>query len=571
LSAIISIENLSYAYPQTDPDSEPVWVLDGVDLRVSAGEFVAIMGPTGGGKTTLCLALNGIVPHSTGGVIGGNLYVGGHNSKDRTVAQLAQTVGLVFQGPETQLFNMTVEAEVAFGLETLGLPPPEIRSRIDWALKLVGMDGQLHRSPFELSGGQKQRVAIAAILALKPPVLVLDEPTANLDPMGKREVFAAVDSLRRQEGITVILVSHESEQIAEFAERVIVLSEGRVTSDTSPRNTFSPAGKLRDVGLSVPQVSQLAQCLNAQLGTQYAFTRLDEAYQVLSQTAFQVEPKQDEKPDSCEGATGARSTLFRIHNLSYNYANQKNALIDVSLEFYSGEFVAILGQNGAGKTTLVKHLNGLLRPTHGRVLLCDKEVADRSIADLAKTVGFVFQNPDHMIFSASVREELAAGPRYLGLADDVINQRVETALERFGLSHHSEQQPAQLSFGLRRKVSVAAVVAMETDVLIVDEPTSGLDQRSSDEIMTILEQINREGRTVILITHDTELAVRYVPRTILMCDGRILADGSTRHIFEQRELLQRTQIESLQITRLGERLGFGHSQLSVSELCRRLT
>jgi energy-coupling factor transporter ATP-binding protein EcfA2 len=570
LSTIIAVEDLSYAYPVVEPGAEPVWVLNGVDLTVNTGEFVAIMGPTGGGKSTLCLALNGIVPHSTGGVMGGQVFIGGCNSKEQSVATLAQTVGLVFQKPETQLFSMTVEAEVAFGLETLGLPPAVMQQRIDWALDIVGMKGFRQRSPFEMSEGQKQRVAIAAILAMKPPVLVLDEPTANLDPVGKREVFAAVDMLRHQEGMTIIMVSHESEQIAAFAQRVVVLAGGKVVLDGPPPRVFMPTRQLKEIGLSVPQVSQLADCLNQRLGSEFAFTQLHEAYEGLRDAALVVNgrPENEQASQAVQIETAEK---FSIQNLSYSYAHQQHALYDVSLTIRRGEYVAILGQNGAGKTTLVKHLNGLLRPTRGRILLDQVDIADREVAELAHTVGYVFQNPDHMIFSPTVRQELAAGPRYLGLAEAEVAHRVERALDQFGLRPYAEQQPALLSFGLRRMVSVAAVVAMQTAVLILDEPTSGLDQRSTDELMAILRQLSQESRTILLITHDMGLVARTIPRTILMHQGQLLAHDSTRRIFQQTELLQKTQLESPQITQLGRQLGLRDEVLGVTELCWRLS
>jgi energy-coupling factor transport system ATP-binding protein len=570
LSTIIAIENLSYAYPVVEPNAEPVWVLDGINLKVNAGEFVAIMGPTGGGKTTLCLALNGIVPHSTGGVIGGNVLIGGRDSKQQSVAELARTVGLIFQKPETQLFNMTVEAEVAFGLETLGLPPAEMHERIDWALSLVGMTGFRPRSPFELSEGQKQRVAIAAILAMKPPVLVLDEPTASLDPLGKREVFAAVDMLRQQEGITIIMVSHEAEQIAAFAQRVVVLSGGKVVLDGTPKSVFMPTRQLSEIGLSVPQVSRLADCLNQRLGSEFAFTQLHGAYEGLREAELAASPLVNGPPTHSTQTESAAANQFTIQNLSYSYSNEHDALDNISLTIRKGEFVAVLGQNGAGKTTLVKHFNGLLRPTQGQILLDQVDIADNSVAELAQTVGYVFQNPDHMIFSPTVREELAAGPRNLGLAEPAVAQRVEETLDQFGLIPYADLQPALLSFGLRRKVSVAAVVAMQTAVLILDEPTTGLDRRSIDDLMAILVRLNRQGRTIILITHDMGLVARYVPWTILLHRGQLLAHDCTRPIFQQADLLHKTQLESPQITQLGRQLGMRNEILRVSELCERV-
>ena len=278
---LITIDNLHYAYPSLAPDVAPEWILRGLNLTIEAGEFVSLMGATGVGKTTFCLALNGIVPQSTGGHIKGDVIVDGLNTKRRPVAVLAQRVGVVFQEPETQLFNLTIEAEIAFGLENLGLPVAEIRARIAWALALVGMQDFAHRSPFQLSGGQKQRVAIAAVLAMRPKILVLDEPTANLDPSGKREVFAVVRELRHQHGMTIIMVEQESERIAEFSDRVVVLHEGQVALVGSPDEVFGQVARMDEIGLAVPQVSTLAVELNRRYGTQFAFTQLDETVKAL--------------------------------------------------------------------------------------------------------------------------------------------------------------------------------------------------------------------------------------------------------------------------------------------------
>lgn len=282
MTNIITIENLGYAYPALQPEDEPEWVLRGVDLEIAEGEFVSIMGATGVGKTTLCLALNGIVPQSTGGVIRGDVHVDGLNTKRHPVAELARRVGVVFQEPETQLFNMTVESEVAFGLESLGLPRQEIQERVTWALSVVEMGAYRRRSPFKLSGGQKQRVAIASILAMSPKILVLDEPTASLDPLGKMEVFSIVRELRQRRGMTIIMVEHESEHIAEFSDRVVVLHEGKVEMADTPAKVFAQGEAMRALGLAVPQVSELAHCLNRRHNTDYAFTQLDEAYLALT-------------------------------------------------------------------------------------------------------------------------------------------------------------------------------------------------------------------------------------------------------------------------------------------------
>jgi len=289
LSPEISIHDLHFAYPVLSgvegpplaSDSEPIPVLKGINLEVERGEFVSIMGPTGVGKTTLCLTLNGIVPQSTGGTIRGEVVVVGLNTRQHPVPELASRVGIVFQDPESQFFNMTVEDEVAFGPESLGLDPREIQERVDWALTMVGMSQHRHRSPFQLSGGEKQRVAIAAILAMTPRLLVLDEPTSGLDPIGKAEVFRVVRELKQREQMTIVMVEQESEKIAEFSDRVVVLHDGKVALADSPDRVFAQVELMHQIGLAVPQVSELANLFNTRRNTSYAFTSLEDAYQAL--------------------------------------------------------------------------------------------------------------------------------------------------------------------------------------------------------------------------------------------------------------------------------------------------
>lgn len=301
--AALEISKLKYSYPPLVEGGPPVSVFSGLDLKIESGEFVAIMGPTGVGKTTLCLALNGIVPHSSGGIFGGNVWVEGLNTREADVATLASIVGIVFQDPESQFFNMAVEDEVAFGPESLGVDPMEIAERVDWALGIVDMRQYVRRSPFHLSGGQKQRVAIASILAMLPKVLVLDEPTSGLDPLGKAEVFRVVHELRRQEGMTIVLVEQEAEKIAEFSDRVVVLAGGAVAMDGTPQEVFAQAELMSQIGLAIPQVSELAGLHNRQWGTKYSFVTLDEAYETLA-AQLQVPGPERTLPGSPEPSPG---------------------------------------------------------------------------------------------------------------------------------------------------------------------------------------------------------------------------------------------------------------------------
>jgi cobalt transport protein ATP-binding subunit len=581
LSEII-VHDLRFSYPPLQRSGEPIPVLTSVELQVERGEFLSIMGGTGVGKTTLCLALNGTVPHSTGGRFGGDVVVAGLNTKEHPVALLASQVGVVFQDAESQLFNMTVEDEVAFGLESLGVPRAEMRERVDWALSAVGMVPHRHRSPFHLSGGQKQRVAIAAMLAMLPRILVLDEPTSGLDPVGKAEVFCVISQLSRNRQMTIVLVEQEGEKIAEFSDRVAVLHEGQIALIGSPADVFSRVDLLHEMGVTVPQVSELANLLNRHMGTRHVFTTLDDARQAL---AYKIAPagRATRKPLESVGypreapvvitgssaelrqgpvtpdkpnphALNSQSLCIQVRDLWYRYDGESDALRGTSLDVEEGDFVAIIGQNGSGKTTLVKHFNGLLKPTRGTVQVYGRDTTDLSVGQLARQVGYVFQNPDHQIFSPTVRQEIAFGPQNLGLTGDEVDRRVAEALARFHLAAHADAPPALLGYGLRRKVGVAAVYAMRPRVFILDEPTAGLDWRGVQELMSLLSDMNAEGHTILLVTHDMRIVAEHARRTMVLHEGKVLADGNTRVVFKRTDWLIRAHIEPPQIVQLARQL-----------------
>jgi energy-coupling factor transporter ATP-binding protein EcfA2 len=561
--AEISIHNLHYSYPPLTVGGEPVSVLRGVDLEVGKGEFVSVMGPTGVGKTTLCLALNGIVPQSMGGVFKGDVVVGGLNTKEHPVPKLASQVGVVFQDPESQFFNMNVEDEVAFGPESLGIAPAEIRERIAWALDVVHMSDLRGRSPFQLSGGQKQRVAIASILAMKPDILVLDEPTAGLDPLGKFEVFRAVQELRRRERITIVMVEQDAEKIAEFSDRVVVMREGRVALVNAPAVVFSQVDLMREIGLAVPQVSELAAYFNARSGAHYTFVSFGDAYDALAQNADCVGLAQSatvtdfsNPPSDPSGVVPVpQAPIVQVRDLVYQYTDDIVALRGVSLDIEDGDFVAVIGQNGSGKTTLVKHLNGLCKPTAGQVVVDGRDTRTLAVGELARSVGYVFQNPDYQIFCATVREEIAFGLRNLGLKGDELEERVEEALAYFGLTEHADSPPAVLGFGARRKISVAAVYAMRPQIFVLDEPTTGLDWKSATSLMRAVQALNEKGHTIVLVTHDMKIVCEFARRSLVLREGQVLAYDDTRTVFEYSEMLLETHIAPPQITTLAQRMG----------------
>ena len=553
----ILIRDLHYAYPPPLHGGVSVSVLRGVNLAIGAGEFVTVLGGVGAGKSTLCMVLNGLVPHATGGIFRGDVTVLGQNTKIHPIADLARTAGLVFQDPEMQLTQMRVEDELAFGPENLGVPTGEIEERVTWALEAVGLTGYRDRSPLLLSGGEKQRVAIAAMLAMRPQALVLDEPTANLDPAGKAAIFNLLARLARERQITIVLATQELERVARYVQRVVVLHDGVIALDDTPAAVFAQAPLLREWGLGVPQLAELASLLTQQTGRPYRFLHMGEAYAELrgELKAGASYLSQGSGVRSQElGVGGREGPQLVLEQVSFSYLDGTAALHDVSLAVAAGEFVALLGANGSGKTTLAKHLNGLLKPTSGCVRVNGRDTRPMRVAELARTVGYVFQNPDHQIFAATVDEEIAFGLHLQGLSAAEVAERINWALEAFALTSYRDLPPALLGWGQRRQVAMAAVLATRPQVLVLDEPTGGLDARSRDALMAAVTAFNRSGGTVILITHNMRLVAEYASRAVVMAGGQVTFDATPRALFEHREILARAKLAAPAVVRLGQRL-----------------
>lgn len=584
----IRFERFTFRYPPV-AEAAPVTALEEISLEVAAGEFLGITGSTGSGKSTLCLAIAGLVPQETGGVIGGRVAVTGWDTRYTPVPQLATRVGLVFQDPESNLVGLSVEDEVAFGPENLGIPPAEIARRVNWALEVVGLSRERDRPSAHLSGGQKQRLAIAAVLAMQPQILVLDEPTAQLDPVGKEEVIAAVERLRQELGrrLTIVLVESDTELLSRFADRIVVLHAGRIALEGSPQAVFSRTEELAALGIWVPPLAELAARLNRALGAELSFLSQTEAEaalaRLLDQTGltrpndqpplagYRERPAAEPVPAPRQASAGSLLTLARergnqtlrarepaslieIEEVRYRYGGVYPALNGVSLRIGTGEFLALIGPNGSGKTTLAKHCNGLLRPESGRVLVAGEDTRTTHVGQLARTVGYVFQNPDHQLFLPSVAEELAYGPRNLGLRGPELRARVEEALERFGLAELRNRHPTLLGRGLRQLVAIAAVYALSPRLLILDEPTCGLDGQATGRLMATLEELVAEGWSVLLITHDLRLVAEHARRVVLVHEGRILGDGPTRDILTDEALLERAGMVPPTIARLSRGL-----------------
>jgi energy-coupling factor transporter ATP-binding protein EcfA2 len=552
MTMVLSVASLSFTYPALSSHPAPASLRD-ISFTLNAGEWVVLLGATGSGKTTLCGILANLIPHMTGGVLSGTM---------RKTDGLS--IGLVFQEAEAQLFTMTVEDEIAFGLETSGLTREQMQARVRQWLAWARLTEYVTHAPRQLSGGQKKRLALASVLAMSPALLVLDEPTAGLDPLGAQDVLEALNDLRRQGEHTVFIATSDVELAVHYADRVLVMEAGRITLAGAPREVFKQTTQLNAVGAL--QIVALAQALNAH-GNAYDFVTLDEAERDLQQTA--AEKKKEEK-GKAPAAVLPLSSCCAFEDVWFQYPDSTFALRGVTLSIAQGSFVALVGANGSGKTTLAKHANGLLRPTRGVVRLAGRNIQHDSTAQLARRVGYVFQNPDHQLFAATVREELAFGLRNIGLEECALKQRIDEALEVFDLYEVATQPPVTLGYGARRLVTLAATWAMRPALWILDEPTTGLDARHADWVWQCAREAQRTGATIVSISHDIARVAVYAERVVVLERGQIIADGAPHDIFSDVALLQRARLSAPPVTTLAQRLGWASTPLTVAEFVETL-
>ena len=546
---IAVFEDVSYMYP-----GAARLALKDISLEIQAGEFLGLIGPTGAGKTTLCLTLNGIVPQFYGGRFFGRVTVAGLDTIEHPVSRLARHVSEVFQDPETQLIATSVENEIAFALENICLPREEMQARIPQVLEAVRLDGMEHRHPHELSGGQKQRLAIAAGLAMRPDLLVLDEPTSQLDPVGRQEVFAVLRELNRELGVTILMASHSAEEMAEHADRIMLLSEGEAVALGTPDDIYGDVERLQALGLRPPQVARTFHLINrAGYPLPQIPVRLSDGLAALNALRAQCTVSPPAHLPAAPSRGG--EPLLSARNLTHTYPDGTTALRDVSLDIREGEYVLIIGQNGAGKSTLVKHFLHLLEPTGGEVYYRGRDIRACEVSELARRIGYVAQNPDNQIFTSSVEEEVGFALKNLGYSPAEIERRTVENLAAMGLLEHRNRHPLSLPRGDRARIVIAAVLAMEPEIVIFDEPTTGQDFRGARSILQLSRRLHRQGKTVIVITHHLHLMPEYAGRVIVMGRGTILLDAPIREAYHRVDVLQSTFLTPPQAVLLARQLG----------------
>jgi energy-coupling factor transport system ATP-binding protein len=581
-NTIIKLDKVSWAYSR---DKE--WALREISLEIEAGSFIAVMGCNGAGKSSFCRLLNGLIPHSLEGTLLGAVTIDGDDTRSSSVAQLAKKVGMAFEDPITQLFTTSVYNETAFALENLLLGSEEIAAKVRQALDAAGLWEHRDYPPSDLSGGQKQRLTIAAALAMANKLLVLDEPTSQRDPLGAREVLSFIRDLRAQKGLTVVMATGSGEEAAEFAEKILVLKEGRLAAFGTPKDIFADKELLSSCMIDPPHVSEFAVCMAERGHPLPRFpVSLDEALESMRDFIKNLHPSVPHSPghvSASVSATSLRSSIkepvnngaeaVRISNLRHWYDPGRIILDGINISIADGEFAAIIGQNGSGKTTLIKNISGLLRPRQGEIFIRGQNTAGADIAEIAREAGYVMQDHDNQLFEQTLFDEVAFSLKSTGSKKE-ITEKVEEALETVGLLDKKDAFPPALPRADRAKAVFAAVLAMGTGILLLDEPVAGQDGRGCRMIMDIIAGLHRKGKTIILITHNIGIAAQYARRIIVMKSAHILMDGPPSEIFGQREKLAEAGILAPQITRLSQeiraRMALEKDALTPDELAEML-
>ncbi len=558
MQKIVQIKDLIHKFVDTDAEGNVTGeknAVDSVSLDVEKGEFIAILGHNGSGKSTLAKHINAILMPTSG-----ILYVNGKDTADaRNIWDIRQSAGMVFQNPDNQIIETVVEEDVGFGPENLGVETEEIWKRVESALGKVGMLEFRKHSPSRLSGGQKQRVAIAGVLAMHPDCIVLDEPTAMLDPHGRKEVIQTLKELNEKEKVTIILITHHMNEAA-LADKIFVMNEGKIALQGTPKEVFSHYDEMKKIGLDVPVSTEIAHGLK-----KYGWHMPDD---IISEeelldsikknlpekaekgTEHRVKQKNESKAEQdnreAQQQKDSGEVILSLRDVNYIYSAdtvyRRHALKNVSLDIWKGEFIAVIGHTGSGKSTLIQHLNGLNKPSSGKILYKGQDISEKSfkLSDLRKKVGLVFQYPEYQLFETTVLLDVAFGPKNLGCDREQAEQQAREALALVGLPEECyEMSPFELSGGQKRKAAIAGVLAMNPEVLILDEPTAALDPYGRDEILSILEDLHRKKNiTILLVSHSMDEVARFAQRIIVMDKGEVLMDGTPADIFRRHKELE---------------------------------
>lgn len=541
MEPIIDVENLSFKYFGCND-----FALKDINIKIGKGEFIGVIGKSGSGKSTLLHCLTGIIPHEIKGEKTGSVIINNLNTDEHGISEITNQLGIVFQNPEIQLFNISVEDELAFICENLAYPIDEIKKSVDFALDTIGIRHLKDEYPFNLSGGEKQKVAIASVLTVRPKILVLDEPTSELDAKGKETVFKTLKKLKN-DGMTIILVDHNLDGSYKLADKLILLDDGKIEMFGETENILK-SPMIESLGLRLPQQVQMGLKL-----------KLDGMLMDIENMARLLDEKIINKEFSIKYLNLVNNSnvenAIKIENLSFKRDNHV-ILKNIDLEIKKGDFIALIGKNGSGKTTLALIIMGILKKNKGVVNVFGETNGD--IKKIRKKVGFLFQNPEHQLFCNTVTEEI----KY-GLENDIDMNKI---MENMNLKRLKDNHPLTLSRGERQRVTTATAISNNPEILIIDEPTTGQDWNNIKSFMNILKELNDNGKTILIITHDMRVVGEYCKKVILMDDGEILFNLETRDAFEKLSAFENYDIKPSIIADISIKSGISPPLLNINEL-----
>lgn len=532
---IIFFRNFSFQYrAQKKP------TLYDINLDIYPGERVLIAGPSGSGKSTLASCINGLIPFSYPGECTGTLIVDGVDAPKSSIFELSRHVGTVLQDPDGQFIGLTVAEDIAFALENDCVPQQEMHETTRRVATLVGVENHLAYAPHELSGGQKQRVSLAGVMVDQVKILLFDEPLANLDPATGKQAIELIDEIQRKSDTTAIIIEHRLEDVLwRNVDRIILVNEGRILADQRPDELLS-GSLLAENGIREPLYITALRYAGVSITPEKRPAHVDtlalsEADKAMVHRWFTSRPPAAPEEE--------RPTLLEVKHLSFGYTKERKNLEDISFQIHKGEMLAIVGRNGAGKSTLSKLICGFETPDSGTISMDGRDIGGDSIRKRATRIGYVMQNPNQMISKTMIFDEVALGLRQQGLAEEEVRARVEDTLKICGLYAFRNWPISALSFGQKKRVTIASVLVMGPELIILDEPTAGQDFRHYTEIMEFLRGLNERGVTVVMITHDMHLMLEYTPRAIAFSDGRLIADTSAAGVLCDPELVERAALK----------------------------
>ena len=549
---IISFKNFSFQYrAQKKP------TLQDINLDIYPGERVLIAGPSGSGKSTLAACINGLNPFSNPGECTGTLMVDGVDAPHSSIFDLAGHVGTVLQDPDGQFIGLTVGEDIAFSLENNCTPQPEMKEIVQHAAELVGIENHLGFAPHELSGGQKQRVSLAGVMVDDVKILLFDEPLANLDPATGKQAIELIDTIQQKTDTTVLIIEHRLEDVLwRNVDRIVLVNEGRILADMRPDDLLS-GSLLAENGIREPLYLTAMRYAGIAVTPEKHPAHIDSVVLDKADTArlhswFQAEPLPAPKP--------APEPLLEVRDLCFGYNKGQHTLQNVSFSIGKGEMVSIVGRNGAGKSTLSKLICGFETQDSGGIYLNGKDLKDENIRRRAKHIGYVMQNPNQMISKTMIYDEVAMALQGSGLTEEQIQEKVEDTLKVCGLYPFRNWPVSALSFGQKKRVTIASVLVQDPELILLDEPTAGQDFRHYTDIMEFLQGLNTRGVTVVMITHDMHLMLEYTPRALVFCDGQLIADRSASAVLCDPELIERAALKETSLYTLANRCGIAPAE-----------